>query len=271
VNGSAGARNLAISAAAVIALSRFAPDLFVWPIAAALLAGVGFGALQLVAEADPAAEASGVPIESVILPGVAALAGLGAIRIVPLGIILVPAVALAALLVALAANTELRLARASGPPSSADRTAVLIELLLAAFLGFIGVAGLVPGGMPIGPIGAPAPASPDALTLGALAAADGIIGFLIAYRAAALRTSNLRDVLWFAVTGALVVAIAAVAVRAIEIPSVLGPALLVLVFFLWDAIHGAPYRRRDPRRIWEAALLAVLAIAVIGWTLGLRG
>jgi hypothetical protein len=70
-----------------------------------------------------------------------------------------------------------------------------------------------------------------------------------------------------------VVAIAAVALRSIEIPRILGPALLVLVFFLWDAIHngGRTRRRRDPRRLWETALLAVIGIAVIGWTLGQRG
>ncbi len=76
---------------------------------------------------------------------------------------------------------------------------------------------------------------------------------------------------WFGLTGAAVVAIAAVALRSIEIPRILGPALLVLVFFLWDAIHsGGPVRRRDPWRVWETALLAVLAIVVIGWSIGIR-
>jgi len=49
------------------------------------------------------------------------------------------------------------------------------------------------------------------------------------------------------------------------------PALLVLVLFLWDAIHGgAPSRRRDPRRRLEMALLVVLGLVVVGWSLGLR-
>jgi len=69
-----------------------------------------------------------------------------------------------------------------------------------------------------------------------------------------------------------VVAIGAAAFRTIEIPSLLGPALLVLVLFLWDAIHGgAPARRRDPRRRLETALLVVLGLVVVGWSLGLRG
>jgi hypothetical protein len=271
VRGESGARDLAIAVGVVIALARFAPDAFVWPIAVALLAGVVLGALQVVSEADPASGSTGVPVESLILPGAAALAALGAIRLVPVGVVLLLAFALAGGLVGLALVTELRLARASGPPSSTDRTAVLIQVLLVGFLGFAGVATLVPGGLP-DPGEAPTPANRDALAVIAQAVGDGLIGFLLAYRTAALRSSNLRDVTWFGLTGAAVVAIAAVALRSIEIPRILGPALLVLVFFLWDAIHsGGPVRRRDPWRAWETALLAVLAVVVIGWSIGIRG
>jgi hypothetical protein len=271
VRGESGARDLAIAVGVVVALSRFGPDGFVWPIAVVLLAAVLLGGLQIVAEADPAASSAGVPVESLILPGAAALAALGAIRLVPIGLVLVPAVVLAGGLVALALVTELRLARASGPPSSADRSAILIQILVVGFVGFSGVAALVPGGLPApGGVGRGLP--PDALPVVAQAGGDGLIAFLLAYRAAALRTSNLRDVAWFGLTGAAVVAIAAVALRSIEIPRILGPALLMLVFFLWDAIHsGGAVRRRDPWRAWETALLAVLAVVVIGWSIGIRG
>ena len=270
MRGESGARDLAIAVGVIVALSRFAPDGFVWPIAVVLLAGVFLGALQVVAEADPAAASTGVPVESVLLPTVASVAALGAIRLVPIGLVLVPAFALAGGLVGLALITELRIARASGPPSSADRTAVLVEILLIGFLGYLGVASLVPGGLP--DPGASGGLSPDALSIGVQAVADALIAFLLGYRAAALRTSNLRHVAWFGLTAAAVVAIAAVALRSIEIPRILGPALLVLVFFLWDAIHsGGPVRRRDPWRAWETALLAVLAIVVIGWSIGIRG
>ena len=83
-----------------------------------------------------------------MLPGAAALAALGAIRLVPIGIVLAPAFVLTGGLVGLALVTELRIARASGPASSPDRTAVLIEVLVIGFLGFAGVAALVPGGLP---------------------------------------------------------------------------------------------------------------------------
>jgi hypothetical protein len=270
VKGESGARDLAIAAGIVIALSRFAPDGFVWPIAIVLFAGVLLGGLQVVAEADPAAQGAGVPIESLMLPAAAALAALGAIRLVPIGIVLAPAFVLAGGLVGLALVTELRIARSSGPPSSADRTAVLIEVLFVGFLGFAGVASLVPGGLPAageggGAIGA------NGLEVIAQTGSDALIGFLLAYRVAALRSSILRDVAWFGLTGAAVVAIAAIALRSIEIPNLLGPALLVLVFFLWDAIHsGGAARRRDPWRAWETAALAVLAVIVIGWSAGIR-
>ena len=275
MKGEIGARDLAIAAGVIVALSRFAPDGFVWPIAAVLLVGVVLGALQIVAEADPAAQGTGVPIESLILPGAAALAALVAIRLIPIGVLLVPAFVLAGGLVGLALISELRLARASGPPSSADRTAVLIQVLLVGFLGFAGVAALVPGGLPA-PGEVPAapgsnPLGSNALAVALQALGDGLIAFLLAYRVAALRSSNLRNVAWFGFTGAAVVAIAAVALRSIEIPRILGPALLILVFFLWDAIHsGGPVRRRDPWRVWETAALALLAIVVIGWSVGLR-
>jgi len=272
VNGESGARDLAITVGVIVALSRFAPEGFVWPVAVVLLAAVYLGALQIVGEADPAAQSTGVPVESVLLPAGASLAALGAIRLVPIGLALAPAFVLAGGLVGLTLVTELRIARASGPPSSTDRTVVLVEILLVGFLGFAGVAALVPGGLPQPGDGTGA-ASPAPLAWVAQAGGDAVIAFLLAYRAAALRSSSFRDVAWFAATGAVVVAIAAVALRSIEIPRILGPALLVLVFFLWDAIHsgGRTRRRRDPRRLWETALLAVIGIAVIGWTLGQRG
>jgi hypothetical protein len=272
VAGESGARDLAIAVGVIVALARFAPEGFIWPIAVVLLAAVYLGSLQIVGEADPAARSAGVAIESVLVPAAAAVAALGALRLVPIGVVLAPAFVLAGGLVGLTLVTELRIARASGPPSSTERTAVQIEILLVGFLGFAGVAALVPGGLPqpgeTGSALAPAP-----VAWVAQAGGDALIAFLLAYRTAALRSTSFRDVAWFALTGAVIVAVAAVALRSIELPRILGPAMLVLVFFLWDAIHsgGRTRRRRDPWRIWETALLAVLAIAVIGWTLGQRG
>jgi hypothetical protein len=56
-----------------------------------------------------------------------------------------------------------------------------------------------------------------------------------------------------------------------EIPRLVGPAMLTLTFYLWDAFHGAtPLRRRDARWIWQTALLAILGAAVIALNLMAR-
>jgi len=278
VRSTDGVRDLVVAATVVIGLSRFVDGPLAWAIAAVLLAGVALAALQIIGDADPAAQSAGVAIESVISPALAALAGAGLLRLVPIGLWLVPALAGVAWFLGRVTATEARLARASSPPSSGDRTTVLVQGLLAAFGAFIGIATLGPGGFSIVgppatlvPSGIAAGAAASSLQLGLLAVADGIVAFLLGYRIAALRSSNVRDVLWAASTAAAVVTITAAVLRSIDIPGLLGPSLLVLVLFLWDAIHGsAPARRQDPRRVWEAALLVVLGIVVIVWSIGLR-
>ena len=117
-----------------------------------------------------------------------------------------------------------------------DRTAVLLTTLLVAFLAFAGVAALVPGGLVRRRA---ADQAGEGANLALLAAADALIAFLLGYRVAALRVTTLRDALWSAATYALAIAIGAAALRAMEIPRLLGPALLTLEFYLWDAFHGA--------------------------------
>jgi hypothetical protein len=267
---SSDGRELVLAATIVIGLSRFVDGELPWVIAALLLGAIGLAGLQILGDVDPAAQTAGVPIESVLLPAVAAIAGAGILRAVPVGLLLIPALGAVAWFLGRTLSTELRIAGSTTPPSSADRAVVLVQALVAAFGAFIGVAILVPAGLPVAP-GTSTPAASIA-DLAVLAIADGLVAFLLAYRISALRSSNLRDVGWAAATAAAVVAIGAAAFRTIEIPSPLGPVLLVLVLFLWDAIHGgAPARRRDPRRRLETALLVVLGLVVVGWSLGLRG
>ena len=105
----------------------------------------------------------------------------------------------------------------------------------------------------------------EGANLALLAAADALVAFLLGYRVAALRVTTLRDALWSAATYALAIAIGAAALRAMEIPRLLGPALLTLEFYLWDAFHGASSRRRDSRWAWQTALLIGLGVIVILW------
>ena len=56
-----------------------------------------------------------------------------------------------------------------------------------------------------------------------------------------------------------------------EIQRLVGPALLTLVFYLWDAFIGsAPARWRDPRWVARLGVLAALGIVVAAWNLLLR-
>lgn len=262
-------RELIVVVAAVILASRLADGPIAWLVGALLLIGVALGTLQVLGESGSPSAAAGVPVESLMAPAVAAFAVFGAIRLVPVGVLIAPALIGGAWLIGRALAMETRILASTTGPSGADRTAILVELLIVAFLGFAGIAALVPGGLPEPGVVLIEP--PTGGDLAVLAAADGLLASLLGYRSAALRSSNLRDVAWFALTSGVVVAIAAVALRAMEMPRLLGPALLILVFFLWDAVHGAPpSRRRDPRRIWETVLLLVLGIVVAAWSVRLR-
>src|SRR4051812_49961917 len=85
-------RDLALVAVTLVGLSRLLEPPLIWLCAAALLGAMLLGTLQVLHdEAAPVHAWFGVPIESVILPSVAAVACLGAIRLVPFGLWLVPA------------------------------------------------------------------------------------------------------------------------------------------------------------------------------------
>lgn len=262
-----GTRDLGLAALVLVGLSRFVDAPVAWILAALALPALALGTLQVLGEDGPAA--SGVPVEALVVPALAAAGSIGLVRLVPIGPWLVPAVGAAAWLVARVGGLEARQTRAVTGPSAADRTATFVSTLVAAFVAFSGVAVLVPGGLPE-PTGTVSPGG--AVTIVWLALADGLVAVLAGYRMAAVRTPNARDAAWFALTCALVVATAAAAFRILELPRLLGPALLVLVVFLWDAVHGTPAaRKRDIRWIWETALLVVLAVVVLAWGLGARG
>jgi hypothetical protein len=270
----AARRDLAIVAVTVVGLSRLVEPPATWFVAIFLLGAMLVGTLQVLGDEISHTDAGGlgVPIESLILPAVAAVAGVGAIRLVPFGLWLVPAVVIVGFIVARCLDLEARLLAAREDVDHDARTAVLVLTLVVAFLAFVGVAATVPGGLvqpgSEGAAGAPLPEG----DLFVLAAADAAIAFLLGYRAAALRVGTVRDALWAAATYAAAIAIGAAAVRAMEIPRLLGPALLTLAFYLWDAFQGAtPARRREARWVWQMALLVALAVVVVVWNLLLRG
>jgi hypothetical protein len=268
----AGRRDLVIGVAAIVGLGAVLTGPLVWVAAGLLLAATALGTLQVVAAADGAEAGGGIAVETLVLPAVAAIGCLGAIRLVPLGLAIVPAVLLAGLLIDRTLAVEARLSAATRSPTDEDRSAVLIAMLVVALVAFAGVAAIVPGGLAgLEPAGAPEVPLPLG-NLVLLAAADAIVAGLLGYRAAALRTTNLRDALWAALTYGVAIAVGAAALRAMGIPRLIGPALLMLLLYLWDTLHAAPpARRRDPRWIWETLALAGVGAAVLFWNLRLVG
>jgi hypothetical protein len=268
-----GQRDLTLAAVTVVGLSRLVEPPTVWYVAIFLLGAMLIGTLQVLGEETirQTGDGRGVPVESLILPAVAAVACVGAIRLIPFGLWLVPALLLTGLIVARCLALEARILASPDRLDEHGRTAVLVTTLIVAFVGFTGVAATVPGGLAQpGADGAGGGPLPEGDLL-ALAIADGVIAFLLGYRAAALRVLSARDAVISALTYAAAIAIGAAAVRAMAIPRLLGPAILTLAFYLWDAYHAAtPSRRRDGRWIWQIALLVVLGLVVIAWNLLLR-
>ena len=259
-------------AVALAAVGRLADGPALW--VAAFLAGIGlaFGAIEVLGAAEPPEGVAdlGVPVEASLLAGVAGIAGVTAIHLVPVGLFLVPGLVAVGALVAASIDVERRiLARRSGP-TAADRTALLSLVVVLAFLAFTGIAAAIPGALveppPIG-LERPPPGLPlEGLAL--LAALDGIVAGALGYRLAAFRATTVRTALEIALSYAAVVAIAAAAIRAMSLPRLLGPALLTLVLYLWSAYRGAPRGgRRDVRWIWEMLLLVALAALVVAWNL----
>jgi hypothetical protein len=265
----AARRDLALLVVVIVGLARLLDGPLTWIVAVLLLAATILASLQILGQLDSPELEHGVPIESLILPGVAAIGSLGAIELVPVGALMVPALAAAAVLVDRALVLEERILVADRVLTPEDRSSVLVATLLLGFVAFVGVGALVPGGL----AGRPGEAVPPLATrdLLLLAGADAAVAGLLGYRAAALRMTTLRDVLWSAATYAIAIAIGAAALRAMAIPRLIGPALLTLGFYLWDTFHGAsPSLRRDPRWIWQTVLLIVLGVIVAAWNFLIR-
>ena len=267
-----GRRDLVIAATTVVGMAAVLSGPLVWLAAILLLAATLLGTLQVLGDVEGPDVDRGVPLETLFLPAVAAIGCLGAIRLVPFGLAIVPAVLLTALLIDRALVVEARIAAAPQGPTADDRARTLVAMLVVALVAFVGVAAIVPGGIAgLEPTGAPITPLPIG-DLVLLALADAAVAGLLGYRAAALRASTVREALWAALTYGVAIAIGAAALRAMGIPRLVGPALLMLLFYLWDSLHAtAPARRRDPRWIWETLALAALGAAVAFWNLRLVG
>jgi hypothetical protein len=261
-------RELTVMVVTIVGLSRLLDGPLLWVVAVLVFGAMALGIRQVLAEG--ANGYAPVPIEASIVPSVLAAGAIGAVRLVPIGVGLIPALAVAWGAIDLAVRLEARVFDRSSGTTPEDRTALLLAGLVAAFVSFAGAASLVAGGL-----ADPESTGGTAITeagIVAIAIADGVIAAALGYRLAATRLAGARDALWAAVTYAAAVAIGAGLLRVIAMPRLAFPALLTLVFYLWDTLRGtAPSLRRDPRFIWQSVLLTVLGVAVVAWNLGLRG
>ena len=270
LEAAAARRDLVLVVVVIVGLARLLDGPLEWVVAGLLLVATLLGSLQVLGQLDAPDAERGVPIESLILPAVAAIGCLGAIGLIPVGIWLAPALGGTALLVDRTLVLEERILVSDRALTPEDRSSILVAILLVGFVAFVGAGTLVPGGIIASP-GQPAqPLSGSDLLL--LGFADAVVAGLLGYRAAALRVVSLQDALWSAATYAIAIAIGAAALRAMAIPRLVGPALLTLAFYLWDTFHGTtPSRRREPRWIWQTIALVAVGIVVAGWNILLKG
>ena len=252
----------------LVGLSRLAEGPALWATAVLAFAAHVLATLEVLG-AEAAADDDGVPVEALLVPGVAAVAAIGALRLVPVGLLLVPGLFAAGCLVLAAVALERRLLGRANGATADDRAALLSLALLVAFVAFSGIAAAIPGAL-VEPGGGAAGARPGLPLEGMalLAVADGLLAGLLGYRLAALRAPNLRGAALAALSYSVVVAVAAAGLRAMAIPRLLGPALLTLVLYLWSAYRGGPRTgRADARWVWELLLLLGLGAVVIVWNL----
>jgi hypothetical protein len=257
-------RELVVVAVTLVALARLVDR------ADALVLAVLLPVAVLVAGVAALRGDGRTPFESLLIPAVLTGGAGAAMQLVPAGLGLVPALVLFAFGVDSILALEIRLLAQPTGTSDADRARVLAAAVVTAFVAFTGVAAIVPGGVPEpGVAGGGGALTEGSLLL--LAVGDAVVALALGYRVGRARYPSRRDAARSAVSYAIVIAVSAGALRAVDVPRLVGPAALTLVFYLWDALHAtAPARRREPRFVWETILLGVLAVVVVAWNLRLR-
>jgi hypothetical protein len=237
-----------------------------WLVGIFVAVGAAFGAFQLFGEEEP----RGVPVESLITPGLVALAIYAAVpAAVWLGVhpalALVVIVAAGLVLMRTALDAELPFVRLGGVTAAGDRRTVEALLLAAAFLCFIGVAATLPGGWPLPELDHPGGPLVDSVV--AIGVADAVIAFFVGYRLTAL-SGSVAAVGWASGTYGVLVGAAAVLFRWLAIPGLMGPALLAVVLYLRSILRlrSAPPDRAVRWQL-EAVVLGLVIVAVVAYQL----
>ena len=254
---------LALLASGCAAIGVLLDGLPLWLAGIALALLVAWGTFTILARHEP----RGVPVEALAPPAVGAVGALGVAHLAGPGLLTVPALAVGAAAMALAVSLEVRTIGPADVIPDRRRDQHALASLVLAFLAFAGIAAAVPGGLVQGATQAPL----DGRALLLLVVADAIVAFALGYRLSALRVTSMRSAAVAGGTFAVVVAIAAAAVRALALPRLIGPALLAAVFALWAAYRAAPgSERRTASWLWEYGVLALAAAATVAWNLLVR-
>ena len=137
-----------------------------------------------------------------------------------------------------------------------------------AFLAFVAVGGLVPGGLAL---------DREALSTTRLAefvVLNAAIAGVLGYRLAALTSPHRADrIIRLVGIGqyAVPVAVAAAALRSLALPRLYVPALLTLVVYVVTVVRESPEpATRDERLLDELALLGIAGLAIVVWGLLVR-
>jgi hypothetical protein len=134
-----------------------------------------------------------------------------------------------------------------------------------AFLGFVAIGGLVPGGLALDR------KSLSTANLAQFAALNGLVAGVVGYRLAALTSPHRFDrVVRIVAFGqyAVPVAIAAVALRSLALPRLFIPALLAVVVYLLMGLRESPEPVGQNERLREELVVLGVAMAtVIAWGL----
>jgi hypothetical protein len=250
-----GATELGLAVASLAAMCRFVEGPYL-PAATALIVLLAvFGSARLQGQGGP----DGTRPERLIMPGLAAFAGVGIARLAGPVPWLAGVFAVTWLAVTWAVSVEAEPVLADG--SHARPVSVRLGSFSLAFGAFAAVGGLVPGSIPGGGHQPDAPTSLAALTL--LIATGSLAGC----RVATVRPHTGRRVATAFIQYALVLVPAGAVVWVLGLPRLFGPALLLVAIYLATSLRESDDPVRSNIRLVEesvALVLAGLAVVVLG-------
>lgn len=285
-----GLSSVVVPAAGAMLLGAWLDGPSLWLLAALLVLATAVAAIASLASADRLG--LGVPVESTLLPSVAAVAGLGMVHFAG-----VTPGALAALLVAapvmvasLAAervlladvDADARVVRAgaearTSPAATAigrqrQRTSAEWQLLavavLVAFVGFLGALGLADRAFTPRLPGAGDPQFPGSAQLLVVIVGCSLVAAAIGYRISAADRPELGDALWGAVGYGLLAASGVLVLRAADLPVLSWPGLLTALVYLWGAYHQLlDPADRIARRLLDVLIVSAATVLSVAWHL----